>query len=239
MKAKGYVIYEGPSLLDGEPIVAIVTLKSANVKTGDMAQTWILRADEHPMDSLQSGRDASICGDCKHRPSLGGACYVNVGQAPSQVWKSYRAGKYPRVDAFTVAQHLIGRTVRLGAYGDPAAVPASIWRGLVSMAKGWTGYTHQWLLRSDLRDLCMASVDDEQEHAEAKMAGWRTFRVRTAYESLVEREIACPASDEGGNKTTCEKCKLCAGTATKAKDVAIVVHGAKAKRFITLRQVTA
>lgn len=235
MKAKGYVIYEGPSLLDGAPIVAIVTLKSANVKTGDMAQTWILRADEHPMESLQSGRDASICGDCKHRPSLGGACYVNVGQAPSQVWKSFRAGNYPRVDSSVVAQYLIGRTVRLGAYGDPAAVPAAVWRDLVSMAKGWTGYTHQWLLRSDLRDLCMASVDDEDEHADAKSAGWRTFRVRTEDESLLNREIACPASDEGGLKTTCEKCKLCAGASTKAKDVAIIVHGAKARRFIALK----
>lgn len=235
MQAKGYVIYEGPSLLDGAPIVAIITLKSANVKTGDMAQTWIMRADEHPMEALQSGRDASICGDCKHRPSLGGACYVNVGQAPSQVWESYRAGKYPRVDTFTAAQYLIGRTVRLGAYGDPAAVPATVWRDLVSMAKGWTGYTHQWLLRSDLRDLCMASVDDTEEHQEAKSAGWRTFRVRTEDETLLNREIACPASDEGGLKTTCEKCKLCAGASTKAKDVATIVHGAKARRFIALK----
>ena len=234
-KVKGYVIYEGPSLLDGSPIVAVVTLESANVKTGNMAQTWILKADEHPMEALQSGRDVAICGDCKHRPSLGGACYVNVGQAPSQVWKSYKAGNYPVAQAFNVAHHLIGRTVRLGAYGDPAAVPAEVWRDLVSMAKGWTGYTHQWLIRSDLRDLCMASVDDEEEHADAKLAGWRTFRVRTEDENLLDREIACPASDEGGLKTTCKDCRLCSGTQSNGKDVAIIVHGAKAKRFIALR----
>ena len=38
-KPTGYVIYEGVSQLDGvSPIVGIITMKSANVKTGNMAQ---------------------------------------------------------------------------------------------------------------------------------------------------------------------------------------------------------
>ena len=47
-KLNGVVLYEGPSVLDGAPIAVIATLKSANVKTGDMIQTWIIRSDMHP-----------------------------------------------------------------------------------------------------------------------------------------------------------------------------------------------
>ena len=44
----GFIIYEGPSQIDGAPIVAIATLKSRNRKNGAMIQTWILRAYMHP-----------------------------------------------------------------------------------------------------------------------------------------------------------------------------------------------
>ena len=36
------IIYNGPSLLDGTPIIAIAIRKSGNAKTGDMVQTYIL-----------------------------------------------------------------------------------------------------------------------------------------------------------------------------------------------------
>ena len=47
-KPKGYVIYDGPSRLDGKPVIAILTLESANIKTGNMAQLWIMARDEMP-----------------------------------------------------------------------------------------------------------------------------------------------------------------------------------------------
>ena len=92
-KPTGFVIYEGQSLLDGAPIVAIALTGSSNPKTGDMVQTYILRQDVRPAEALRTGQDASICGDCKHRPLLGGACYVVVAQGPTVVWKGYKAGK--------------------------------------------------------------------------------------------------------------------------------------------------
>ena len=49
--AKGYVLHEGPSPFDGQPIVSIATLHSSNRKTGDMVQTWILPRDLHPLDA--------------------------------------------------------------------------------------------------------------------------------------------------------------------------------------------
>ena len=56
-----HVLYEGPSLLDGEPIVAILTglrSSSGNRKTGAMLQTWILRADVSPAEP----REAELLG---------------------------------------------------------------------------------------------------------------------------------------------------------------------------------
>jgi hypothetical protein len=68
----GFVIWEGPSPVDGAPLVAIVTGVSSqdlsgNVKTGAMLQTWILRRDISPRAAVDSGADISICGKCKHR----------------------------------------------------------------------------------------------------------------------------------------------------------------------------
>ena len=44
-KETGAVIWRGASRWDGAPLVVIVTWESSNKKTGNMAQTWILRAD--------------------------------------------------------------------------------------------------------------------------------------------------------------------------------------------------
>ena len=70
MKATSLILYAGPSMLDGSPIVVIATgigNKSKNSKTGGMIQTHIIRSDMKPMDAIWSGADASICGDCPHR----------------------------------------------------------------------------------------------------------------------------------------------------------------------------
>lgn len=82
---KGLVVYKGKSRLDDKPIVGIITRFSSNRKTGAMDQLWILREDINPLTAVKKGGDVSVCGDCKHRPSLGGACYVKVFQAPNQV----------------------------------------------------------------------------------------------------------------------------------------------------------
>lgn len=66
----GFVIWEGPSPIDGAPLVAIVTGvrdTSGNVKTGAMLQTWIMRKDISPQEAVDTGGDRSICGDCGHR----------------------------------------------------------------------------------------------------------------------------------------------------------------------------
>jgi hypothetical protein len=65
--------------------------------------------------------------------------------------------------------------------------------------------------------------------------GWRTFRVRTADESLGSREIVCPASPEGGDRRQCVTCLACDGADRAGKvSVAIIVHGSKARRFVPI-----
>ena len=227
----GYVVYEGPSLLDGAPIVMIATDGSSNRKTGDMIQTWILRSDVKPMEAVKDGRDASICGDCRHRGELGKgrSCYVTVHQAPNSVYAAYKRGSYgpfPGPDLF------VDRKIRLGAYGDPAAVPYEVLFNVLGRAAGWTGYTHAWR-RADprLRNLCMASCDSVAEHLDAASRGWRVFRTRLPDERAAPRlhgEALCPASEEAGHKLTCETCMACSGAGLSGRRGHIVIsaHGA-------------
>jgi hypothetical protein len=243
--ANGYTVYEGPSALDGQPIVVIALVKSSNRKTGNMVQTYVLTQATRPTAAVKSGADASICGDCKHRPFLGGSCYVVVAQGPTVVYKQWQAGAYPRATAAQVGALLAGRVIRLGTYGDPAAAPVGLWQALVAQAAGRTGYSHQWANealpaadRAALAKLVMASVDSADEAAAARAAGLRYFRVMHASETLGAREFACPASEEAGKRTTCDKCRACDGSDRAGKaSPAIVAHGGKASRFIPILSV--
>ena len=253
-KPNGAVIYHGPSQIDGQRIVIIATglaTGSTNRKTGDMIQTYILRADQSPIDAAKSGADESVCGKCPHRgmiaedwgPSTDGTldlmgrsninrtCYVNLGQGPLSVWRAWQRGAYPHMNADRlpqIAQLLFGRLVRLGTYGDPAAAPTALWDKILALAAGHTGYTHQWRVRQDLAQYCMASVDNEHERDEAQALGWRTFRVATN-DTRAQSEVVCPASAEAGKKLTCAECLACCGNATKRRgSIVIQAHGSSA-----------
>ena len=237
-KINGFIAWEGPSQLDGKPIALIVTGlndKSNNVKTGAMVQTWIIRADIDPWDAVKTGEDSSICGNCKHRGTTTNGkerpCYVLVYNAPKSVYKCYKRGNY----GMTHNGLLGGRKLRIGSYGDPAAVPAEIWEALIDLtgnAPG-TGYTHQWkTCAADYAKFCMASADTQEEYAAAKALGYRVFRVRDKAAPMMKNEISCPASKEAGHLINCEKCTACCGTSTnRFGDVTIIAHGAMAKYF--------
>lgn len=235
-KPSGYIIYRGASLLDDKPIVVVaITGKSSNSKTGDMVQTYILADNgKSPVESAKSLDDVSVCGDCKHRRGLGGSCYVNLGQGPRAVMDGVIRGIYPD-NIINAAFAVHKRKVRLGTYGDPAAVPAYVWETLLSGADSHTGYTHQWQKgKADhVKQWCMASVDTPKEMAIAKMEGWRTFRVRVADGSPeYSHEIKCPASAEMNKRLTCNTCMACSGGVnTKKASVTIIVHGSLKNRF--------
>lgn len=246
-KPNGAILYQGPSKLDGAPIVVIVTglaSSSANTKTGDMLQTWILRQDVAPNVAIKTGQDSAICGSCTHRGEWSATtgkwtkkrtCYVKTFQGPLAVYKAWKRGNYPHADTFMQRQALgASRVVRIGSYGDPMAVPYNIWSAFTSRADAWTGYTQQWaniasdadITRAAWSRLVMASADSQSEAAAAHANGWRTFRVMPKGEQPTKAaEVLCPASKEAGAKTVCAKCQLCKGTASKStKSIAINIH---------------
>lgn len=244
--ANGAVIYSGPSRIDGAPIVCIVTglsgKASANVKTGAMLQTWILRSDVAPLDALKNGADASICGGCPHRrkaititkangqtvAGFSRSCYVNVGQAPRSVWAAFAVGRYATLTLDQLAEATSGKLVRLGSYGDPAAVPLAVWEAYTRNAAGRTGYTHQWK-SARLRDVlqyCQASADSESDLQKARALGAGTFRVAPKGSDALDGEIRCPASAEAGKVATCATCRMCDGAS--ARNIVIDAHGSGA-----------
>lgn len=241
MSILGYIAYEGPSIIDGSPIVVIVNkidADSDNEKTGALVQTFIIRSDIAPVEALKSGDDEAVCGDCKHRPVLAAdngeaPCYVNVGRSVRAVYDAYKRGRYVKAPLETIALAIAGKNLRIGTYGDGAAAPVIVWHRLIRYCNDWVGYSHQWryLNAGDWAGMLMASVDNEQEYIDAKALGWRTFRV-AQNEDKFSTEARCPASKEMGQKTTCNACLLCSGTSKKAKDIVIIDHALGHKRRV-------
>jgi hypothetical protein len=249
------LIWEGPSVIDGAPIVVLATgvptlkqrargARSGNSKTGDMVQTFILRADINPVAAIAMGADVSICGVCPHKGKTAGgsgACYVNVGQGPRAAWVAHQHTGSTPYDP----ERLAGLKIRFGAYGDPAAAPADMWAELHRLAVGVTGYTHQWdaeRLRAGglspdaadprFRDWMMASADTAEEGRRARALGYRSFIVRAPGDAKPRGAIVCPASAEGGRRTVCADCMQCGGVGNgRRNDVSIVVHGTTARAF--------
>ena len=237
------IIYSGPSKIDGSPIVAIYLQGSNNKKTGSMSQVYILQADIDPITANRTGADYGVCGDCPHRGKAnqnkvsgfadGRSCYVNIGQGPNQIYKAYKAGKYALATLEELPSIGEGQTIRLGAYGDPLAIPSHIIRALLSKSKGHTSYTHaSGLLPDATISHSMVSVDSPAQAIDAHNKGLRTFRVipikqwqQKGFRALLEGEILCPASKEAGARVTCSDCLLCSGQHTKARSIAIPAHG--------------
>lgn len=249
------VIYHGPSAYDGAPIVAILQRGSDNAKTGAMAQLWILSADVDPITASRMGNDYSVCGNCPHRGDAAPnkesglaenrGCYVSLLHGPLGKFKNFKDGKYKRAETIGEVQELLhGQGLRMGAYGDPAALPAGLCEMLAGMADYSTSYTHGHGVFNDttkithVASFSMISADNAQDAIKAQSKGFRTFRVIpvTQWEdkgmgSLLANETLCPASAEAGNRVQCADCRLCNGTKSKAKSIAIVAHGSVRKNI--------
>lgn len=237
----GVIIYRGESkITPGRGIVVVATGlsgQSQNEKTGKIIQTWILPDENHaPMsDLVKYGYDTAVCGNCSQRPALGGGCYVTIGQAPQAILGAVNRYVYPQYPIEFTAKLAENRIVRLGSYGDPAAVPFELWEQFLFLSKSHRGYTHQWRTCDiRFRKYCMASVETEREAREAQAMGYRTFRVRTSVDStILDNEIICPASKEGNYRRTCETCRACSGTGkndtASGHSIAIAAHGSAYK----------
>lgn len=258
---RGVLLWHGPSQINGEPVFATIQFGSANRKTGSMLQTYILSAEHSTLAALQNRLEEAICGACVHRPQADGtrSCYVDP-RSLATVWQSV-TGSGIRTGIATEGRYLtlqevaslcgvdtkralellgMGERVRLGTYGDPAAIPAALWATLTSQAETWTGYTHQWQnkavsseQRQALKPLVRASVDDAQGYQASTSTGWVPFVVTPdvetgrALRALGSMPVAlCPASEEAGQKVTCAACPIgCKGDQGKPLAVFIPAHG--------------
>lgn len=237
-RLNGAIVYDGPSQIDGQPIVVIITgfTRTENVKTGNMLSSWILLKDIPPCDAANQNQDISICGQCKHR--IWGTCYVNLGHGPYNVYNAYKRGSYKQINY----NRLNGRTLRIGSYGDPVAVPYDVWINIIMHTRGVTGYTHQWR-NCDMRisEFCMASVDTPAEAIQSKALGWRTFRIIQKGDNLFNDEYICPADKSNETKTTCDRCLACCGYMHDFKKSPVIfLHGlsykvSRYKRIMKLR----
>jgi len=238
------ILWRGPSALDGSPIRLVIsglTTPSTNPKTGDVLQTWILPDDLSPAEAVRTGQDRGVCGSCPHRHHTGGGCYVLPWQAPTTIWRSTegtltlaeelskgRSGGFlQKLEALTT-----GRTLRMGSYGDPTAVPAKTWQTLVEILNtSYTlGYTHQWsamcLPEDDLRwfrSRLQASTESDAGDREAQALGWSTFRIIPADGQTPLNSRECPAS----TGISCDHCMACGANA----NIYIRAHGARKARF--------
>ncbi len=119
------IIFEGPSLINGRPIVVIATPDS-NPKTDKMLYTWILDAETPPeIAAFYKDVDESICGGCKFRaqpkldagdmrPASTRMCYVRLStesdefgtpkadekMGPAEVWQAWKNGEFGRWQSF-------------------------------------------------------------------------------------------------------------------------------------------
>jgi hypothetical protein len=238
VEANGLILYEGESKsFAGGPIVAIVTgvsKASQNTKTGDMLQVYILRSDVNPIQAINEGLDASICGDCDLRGTVlngrnvGRACYVSVRNAPHSVFYAYARGAYSHFLPSRDGAKLDGKLIRLAAYGDPAAVPFEIWENVLRYVDGHTGYTHFWRVADPrFKKILMASVHSLEEAADAQRSGWRYFRSRLHTDPRNVGEFECPASEEQGHRRQCNSCLSCNGSQSNADraNPVILIHG--------------
>ena len=215
-------------LNESDTTVSIITFTSANVKTGDMAQIWILNKDINPVDALKSGASKEVCFNCTHLVNK--TCYVNVGQAPQSVYKAYKMGKYAPLDLDILKALIKWKAVRFGAYGEPVLIPLHLVKFMAQHARGFTGYTHQWqnLAYLDYKDYFMASTDNISEVVKAHQMGYRTFRVKGENQVNLANEIDCPNATTG---VQCRDCTLCDGLGKhgKGKSITAIVHGTKGK----------
>jgi len=236
--SKQGVFFKTTSVLTGDDIlVAFQMSPSKNSKLGDMVQVWIMPADEKPTDSINSGLQKAVCGSCWFASSK--TCYVNPAPINS-VYGAIQRGSYRELtndDAGhqALAAALYGRFVRVGAWGDPAAMPWNLMASIVDSAKGHTSYTHQAdhpNYDSRFNDVCMVSVESAKQAQRLQAVGVRTFRARTEFGQLTEAEIECPSVSSGLN---CDECRLCDGKEAKRGNVSISVpvHGLdwKVSRF--------
>ena len=228
-KINSLILCETISTIDNKTEIVVIATginrPSRNPKTGSQIQIWILLKNTNPVEAVNGFIDNPICGDCPHKkqPDTNKrTCYVNL-IGVNQVYKSYLNKAYPHYDPNQHDHYFYNKSIRFGAYGDPALIPFNLLEHLAALSDTHTGYTHQFKLAKyqAYKKYYMASCDNLNDYIEACDLGWSTFRVKPLNEPSQKIEIDCM----GGIKTTCKLCSLCNGSQYKQNHIAIEAHG--------------
>ena len=232
------ILYRGPSMLDGRPIVVTFYTGTKNRKVGAGPSLSILPDAPTYREAFKAA--PSVCGGCAFLGSMHptgekrqqGGCYSWALSMPiaSQL-KAIAAGRYVEGEAgWVLAEaHLRAhapRIIRVATVGDSAAVPRWVWDRLRAACPDGTipqNYSHQWR-RPDaqhLRTWTMASVETEEDASKAQAMGWRTFRARLQDAPTTDAEKVCTHEAE---KLTCSACRSCDGDGL-APSIVSTVHG--------------
>jgi hypothetical protein len=216
-QARAYVV-----TYDSFYLVFTALMGSNNRKTGNMIQTYILDKARLTSEPRVFGAKCEAC-------PLVNKCYVSrdkmsVRRALKALLEGKGTGSYQHATLDQVLPHLEGRSIRFGTYGDPSAIPLDDVAKIVSAAKGHTGYTHFWReIDPAYSAYFMASCESLSDENEARLIGYRSFRV--LLKEQVEHEVRS-ASIECLNSSvglTCEDCGLCSGTEGKGSS-SIYIH---------------
>jgi hypothetical protein len=227
-KSTKYHIVESP--VHGEPVLLAVTPGSTNVKTGDMLQLYILHPDMNPLEASKIGADERVCGNCPLRHHLGGACYVTLFHGPGAIYKGWEnSGK--RIDPIEdILEMISNKPIRLGAYGDVAHIPDYLAAEIMSLASGYTAYTHQGRNPKVARvwkGKAMFSADTPGQLRLAESQGWSGFV------AVPEELDGVKICDNEENGTQCRDCLKCDGS---QGSVQLTPHGARLKKHPSMRK---
>jgi hypothetical protein len=238
---QGYTV-QCASRFDRKPITVLLNgflRPSENKKTGPMVQVYITPTGKHPVEVQRDAlASRSICSNCPQLPATGGGCYVSpysLLSLPQSIENAQPLQSTPSSPPLLspLRDLLRYRPVRIGTWGDPAAVAARIMLAIAMSAKMRTGYTHFPEKADHLRGYVQASCDTLHQARKAWCAGWKTFRVVHASsiselrKQRIEGEIICPHHTKG---IQCIACGLCDGS--KANILA-PIHGNKSRHYKT------
>jgi hypothetical protein len=129
-------------------------------------------------------------------------CYVNWVNGPLAVQNGVKIAYQPSRHNTLIR----AKNVRIGATGDPGAIPASVSVNLTRLARGWTGYHHSG--DPDLDSICMVSTQDEESEQAARDEGKRQYRMVRHDEKPPKDMVECPNATHG---VQCNDCLLCCG----------------------------
>ena len=210
-------------------MASILVYQSLNRKTGNIPQVYILCKDV-PVGAYSRLETKAVCNDCplQKKPAGCGSCYVATHRGPRVVYEAYKGGLYQSIPVRMVAD-VLPKVVRVGAYGDPLAVPASVWAELKESFKYVLGYTHSWRDKPIEARHWMASCHTVEDIQIANALGLSTFTAVTEQKNIQKVPKRRRLCNNVKESMQCAQCRLCRYTKGEPVNVYIPVHGGHGK----------